>query len=1094
MERIRKFYLTLAKFTQIGNLVCRSACMKTFRCILNAGVDPTLIHEPPPVLSTDTSSPIIDKVYIQNLIRESGAVELIAAELYSSHLKYSQNLKEMRVIQSELNQTLKKRKKRISGGAETSAENDHNDDFHDDDDHDALDTTHPNDIKQINQTLSSSYDPEDLNIDQQPASLPRLKEITFEYGDYCKLLIDLCLEISVDTMSATILCQHGYGCNALIIAITEELLNNRPDHSFISKLIELLWNCLESYVSMIHTPLTTQTSPISSDQMMTNNLSARGGGAQPSTAVGAGDDVGGGGGGDIIEFHAAIPTLRQLLRKLVFHGYCHSDKEIRNEVIIICNLLLSFPKSIPYFILSGLLNDLVTFATYGEMGRKGWTFYSQPLPKLRNFSSFTEIDLQLKKELWLLISELLAYDDQDIITCVASSSFMNVLFYYLEQTSFENDEIEGGAGGEGGEGEEEAGEDGGERVNKLLTTTTTTGIKKTFLNKTTTFTGTGTGTGTGGGTMRKKNGNPSSPSTRSPRDDLETSSIGSFSTQKKNKNSLLTKNNHSEKSKLPLTQLLEIQILAMSILAGHAHRMMAEFIQIDGPRRALSILCQYSSSTQHDHKTLVYQTFLLLNRCLINSIQVNELLIQLNGIEIFLYYFDHSDDMNSCAQSIKLLTVMCQSSLECQKQLREYGGIECLVKAIMKSNERKIPLVGKLSGVKFVTLNSTDDDKYPYNDENGGEMNVFSISLLSCIWKSIIGNKKNEIIFAEKEGLDGLFDMLEVSTFLIRSMILRLLSDLLQNRHLVTYAYAWRSFRTVRSIGQILAHCWMDEEVRLNCTRGSDGVICNLWNILGNHSWPIEVIPPELIFSDTGDLMTQTSTTTIDPTIAGGGIGGQSQIVKRLNTAILASRAGNSSQVQSTVRNKVLSLDLRGIITSIFQSLGFLEIPVVSHELVGSDEYLSYVYDEIALDKQEFKPKSGRTFLRSLSSMCGDTKMVIISDEDMSDQNLSPTDKQVISICMRYDTLREGEWWNHILEELKLENIIPIAADLNMIEDVKERVFASARAIQFEQMELSVMRKMEKQSEEDIFLNHILQQKNQQIKSEYLKKKSGRKN
>jgi hypothetical protein len=300
--------------------------------------------------------------------------------------------------------------------------------------------------------------------------------------------------------------------------------------------------------------------------------------------------------------------------------------------------------------------------------------------------------------------------------------------------------------------------------------------------------------------------------------------------------------------------------------------------------------------------------------------------------------------------------------------------------------------------------------------------------------------------------------------------------------------------------------------------RGEDGVVCDLWNILGNHSWPIDFIPPEPVFSETGEqLMAATSMAIASASTSavfgapGGSPGdaGQSQshIVKRLNSAISAARAGanSSHQLQAQVRTKVLSLDLRGIITTIFQSLGFLEMPVVNPELIGSDEYLSYVYDEMALDKQQdstSKPKSGRSFLRSLSSMCGDTRPIVMSEEDMSDQNLSPTDKQVISICMRYDTLREGEWWNIILEELKQEQgsgqgqgqgVIPIDADLNMIEDMKERVFASARAIQFEQMELSVMRKMEKQGEEDVFFNHIIQQKNQQIKSEYLKRKSGRK-
>lgn len=1034
MERIKRFYSVLARFTLSGSVCCRIACVKTFRCILNAGVDPSLIHEIQPVVPKENCAPIIDKIYIQNLFRDSGAVQMIASELYNSYVKYSSNLKEVRSYQEELTMSLRKQKKSVSG----------QEDF--DNEESAVDPT---------QAPSSSYDPEDMSVTTNTEkSIQMLKDATFEYGEYCKLLVDLCLEISVDSQSACILCLNGYACNALIIAISEELLNNRPDHLFISKLIELLWNCVENYVGMVQTQTDINPTPASPSMMQ---VSASLTTLNPSQSQGVLSSQ-----TDIIKFQLAIPTLRQLLRKLVFTGYCHSDKEIRNEVIIICNLFLSFPKSIPYFILSGLLNDIVTFATYGEMGRKGWTFYSQPLPKLRNFSTFTEIDIQFKKELWLLISELLAYDDQDIITCVASSSFMNVLFHYLEQSSLEHD-----AADENDEVIERDWEGNDDIMN------TPTGINKSILNKTTTLVST--------------RGKTISPSARSPpRDDMENSSVGSLSSQRKTK-TLSNSRSNSDKNKLPTTQLIEIQILAMAILAGSAHRMMAEFIQIDGPRRALTILCQYSSSTQPDHKTLVYHTFLLLNRCLVSSSHVNEMLIELNGLEIFLYYFDNSDENLSRAQAIKLLTAMCQSSLECQKHLRDLGGIECLVKALVQFNERKVPLVGKTAGVKFVTLNGNDGDKYPLNDENGGEMNPFAISLLSCIWKSIVGNKYNEIVFAEKEGVDALFDMLEVSTFLIRSMILRLLSDLLQNKHLVTYAYAWRSFRTVRSIGQLLAHCWMDEEVRLNCVRGSDGVICNLWNILGNHSWPAEILPPDTVFSDTGEMIVQSSSTSQLETV-------QSQTVKRLSSAILASRAGSTTQIQSSVRTKVLALDLRGIITTIFQSLGFLEVPVVSNDLVGSDEYLSYVYDEVALDKQESKPKSGRTFLRSLSSMGADAKPVIINDEDMADQNLSPTDKQVISICMRYDTLREGEWWNKILEDLKHENIIPIDADLNMIEDMKERLFASARAIQFEQMELSVIRQMEKQSEEDVFFNHIIQQKNQQIKSEYLKRKSGRKN
>ena len=45
----------------------------------------------------------------------------------------------------------------------------------------------------------------------------------------------------------------------------------------------------------------------------------------------------------------------------------------------------------------------------------------------------------------------------------------------------------------------------------------------------------------------------------------------------------------------------------------------------------------------------------------------------------------------------------------------------------------------------------------------------------------------------------------------------------------------------MRSAAQIATHCWLDEEVRLNASRVSGrGVICNMFNPMGNHAWPID--------------------------------------------------------------------------------------------------------------------------------------------------------------------------------------------------------------------------------------------------------------
>ena len=141
--------------------------------------------------------------------------------------------------------------------------------------------------------------------------------------------------------------------------------------------------------------------------------------------------------------------------------------------------------------------------------------------------------------------------------------------------------------------------------------------------------------------------------------------------------------------------------------------------------------------------------------------------------------------------------------------------------------------------------------------------------------------------------------------------------------------------------------------------------------------------------------------------------------------------------------------------------------------------------DERALDDA---PSTSRGAFMFRASSINDMPMATTMNND--DQNLSPTEKQVLSIAMRYDTLREGEWWYVVLKELQQDNVHPIEADTNLLEERRENVFEATRTVQFEQMELAVQKLSDKKMEEDVFIDHILQQKNQQIKSEWLKKKA----
>lgn len=879
-------------------------------------------------------------------------VELVAAELCGAFKEYSLRMDDVRAHNQEQaqNLVLAKRKKKT----EVDSDNEEGP---------ADDASGMNSLSDIGDTTQDEM----------------LRSASSEALEFAKLLLDFSLDLSVDTTSAALMCDNGYVCDAMIISLNEECQTNRPDQQHISRSIELMWNCLECYVNSM------KASPYAS--AIANEA-------------------------NIIDFGMAINTLRNIFKGLMFRGFRQSDKEMRNEIGIIFTLLANFPASIPHFIKSGLLNDMLTFATVGDAGKSGWDFYSLPIPKFRNFSTITEIDLQLKREIWMLIGDLLSSDDADVITAVASSPFMSTLFAYVEQNSL--DELDLAEASQSLDGS---------LLSQIL-------------------------------------------------DHVETNSPRSDNLDHRNTTNDVSRKPQTVVGLIPIGQLREIQVLAMSLLASHAHRMLGEFIRISGPARALACL-SYSHSMIAEHKSLVFNTFLLLNRTLMESNIVNKRLEDLQAIRLFLLFFESSDDFSARAQSARMITVMCKST-ECQRQLREFNGIGPLVKALEQFNARKAPIVGKTGGVEIVTYGDGENDT-PGSSEEGGEMSVFALSILACIWKAIVGNGVNEEVFAEKEGVDALFDMLEVSTFITRSMVLRLLSDLFDNRRLVSFAFAWRSHKTMRSIGQLLAHCWLDEEVRLGSVRGTDGVICDIWNALGSHEWP--VVPTDHIigqesetaFASTSDMKSST--------------------VSKLNTAILESRQSASSRIQKEVRAKALKSDIRGVVAAIFQSLGFLEIPVVDSLLEPLED--SFVADEAKLDiEDKGKNSAKKSFLRSLSSMV-DGNPVIISKHEMSDQSLTPGDRQVISVAMRYDTLREGEWWNQIRKDLAAANIIPIDADANLLEDVQERVFAASRAIQFEQMELSVVSKQEKQSTEDIFLNAIIVQKNQQIKSEFLKKKAG---
>lgn len=134
---------------------------------------------------------------------------------------------------------------------------------------------------------------------------------------------------------------------------------------------------------------------------------------------------------------------------------------------------------------------------------------------------------------------------------------------------------------------------------------------------------------------------------------------------------------------------------------------------------------------------------------------------------------------------------------------------------VLANYVRKRPAIAGFKAGLSIDPNNEADIPDPFENPYGGETSIVVISVLNCLMMAIIGNPILEDKFAEAEGVDILFDLLETTHFILRLQIFRFLSDILANKRLIVYANSWRSSKTLRSSAQILCHAWLDEEARL---------------------------------------------------------------------------------------------------------------------------------------------------------------------------------------------------------------------------------------------------------------------------------------
>ena len=918
----------------------------------------------------------------------------------------------------------------------------------------------------MNDEMSDEY--KETNIAQiinnniNAAAVADTPKITREFS---QIMLDLCLDLSEDPASAARMCSAKLGDGAIAIIDKDSKFDPR-DHR-ISFTVELLWNVVDHFLEKAK----SENNYLSSD------------------------------GEDVMNFEQAIHVLQRVLNYVLIDGFRLSDKELRNEILVILAMIAQFPNSVQYFLESGLFNFLITYACIEEVGRDTWFFFSKPVANSRNFSTISDIDLEFKKEVWFTISELLRSNDPDALLCFASSPLLSCMLMYLEQDSMESDRMSN------------------EKSSVDLVPLSTFLSFSAELEEGSSSTSDKSPLQIGTTTLDEKGASSASKVLAKPAADGN----------KVGKEKMAGKGFIES---LPLYKLREFQQLAATFVVHNAPKVQCEFERQQGETRTVALVLRYSQSEMAEHKNLVFNLLILLNQCLINSLLVRSFMEESNAVQAFLYIFQRSDIEQTRAQAVRLISALCSgNNRKCQKQLSSLGGILELIKPVRSFVHNRPPIVGAKAAIKFRKLAVGQSEEFldPLENPYGNDVNIVVVAILDCFGKAVVGNPENEAEFAEREGVDALLDLLEISSFVVRLQVLRLLSDVLQNKILVAYANAWRSYSTLRSAAQLFCHCWMDEEVRLDSQRRENGVICDIWNPLGNQMWPSEdddnVDALTLAFTSTDPLLNKTST--LAPSA-------KSVTVTKLATAILAARNATQSNLPTAICDKALQRDTRIIIAGSLKSLGVYEMYGVRDKynpLKLSHLYLDGAHDPadglpgqfagfagIEEEKEEaqrspFSPspkltrkqysfrsqdesnpsyndnpeqvegKEGGSSVAS-SSLLMDMPMLNSS----GDLGLTPSDRQVLSMARKYHALREGEWWLKVKRALSQLSVEPIEADLALIDNRLEHFFDAAQAVQMEQMELSDEDHHIRKDTEDHFMGQIIFKKNQQIKAEWLKR------
>lgn len=932
------------------------------------------------------------------------------------------------------------------------------------------------------------------------------------YREYTQLLIDLCLDIvnHNNIECAALMFQFGLGNGILTLLQKDFEYDNRDKR--LSYGVEILWYSLESFLEYIriHDQSNGNLSGSGVNLSSTANLRSC---ENPNYTAMLEMYV------DVIDMGLVTRTLKNLLLFQLNDGFRQSDKELRNEIMIVLTMFSQFPNAIGHFIATQLMTIFVTYASVEEIGRSKWMFFYKPVADSRNFATINDIDLEFKKQCWCVITYLLNTNDVDALLCFAASPFMTCLFQYLEYepSASSGTAVLSSTNNQGAQlhGHSIASQNHPLLVNSAILMNSPSHSNSMMLSQYTPH----------DANQSSQHGQPLQHSTKGPTG-ASASSILLQMTQGKSGKGFI--------AQLTPSKLREFQLQAILCLLQNAPKVIGEFERMNGPLRiihlALKLVQQYqlqgnasaNMQGQQDYQMIVYYSLILLNRCLINSNLIRSFMETSQVIPIFLYIFIYSNHEESRAQAVRLIASLCSNNHTfCQHQVKVSNGIVSLLQPLKQYVVKRPALIGLKAGLKInKNIDGGEPIPDPYENPYNGEVSVLILAVLDALRYILVGNTGNELHFAEVEGLDILLDLLEISTFVLRLPVLRLLSDLVSsNAQLVTLINCWRSSKTLRSAAQILCHGWLDEESRLNADRNQDrGIICDLFHPLGNHHWPLaDYEVPIVGFSNPSGENPHYYVGKDSVVLS------QSVTVNKLTNAILASRNAIQTNIPAHICLRALESDSRILLADLLGNIGMFDTYKTLDEKNPFKNYNDLQFQQSQTTcspgrRNSKKSRGSRSKLPlehhdshesfgHLEERPDEDEIEVDCDENgqnttdeertvpningtgFDDIKLSPREKQVLVLAKKYISLREGEWWRVVQQYVQdFNHVIPIEADMKLMTDRLDWSFDAAIAAQTEQMELYDEEEQIKKDDENHFIDQVLTKKHQQIKAEWLKR------